>query len=254
MKKSRRNYAVWWHRPAFVLALVVLLGSFLVYTTLSHFGWKNVDLNSRDAVLFVGDVFLGRNVEVLMGQNGHDYPFRRVSELLRSHRYVIGNFEAAMPREHVPTPSMNLTFSVPAAYAAELIRNGMTHVSLANNHALDYDHTGLQHTKEVLTTAGVRASGHPQTVRVSDIQFFELEAATISLIPLHLLWGSMPPQTKSVIDTARAQSDHVIVFVHWGDEYADTANETQERLATYRLRSGRNYRASPTCGTKYSAV
>ena len=65
------------------------------------------------SIVFVGDVLLARNVEYLSQKNGGDYPYREINfNDIAINPYVVGNFVASVPKEHVLTETLQLKFSV----------------------------------------------------------------------------------------------------------------------------------------------
>ena len=102
-------------------------------------GQLALGLNQYDSITFTGDIMLARHVEVLMSRHGQDYPFKSMKlTTLSENSAVIGNFESAMSLQHKRTPAGNLRFSTNQIYLPALSAAGFTHLSLANNHSLDY--------------------------------------------------------------------------------------------------------------------
>ena len=88
-------------------------------------------------IYFVGDVMMARNVENIMQSYGASYPFSYLPKVA-STSYLVGNFEASVPKIHTPTQSMGFSFSVKPDYIQQLDAYGFTHMSLANNHSYDF--------------------------------------------------------------------------------------------------------------------
>ena len=104
-----------------------------------------------EALVFTGDIMLGRNVEYLMGKEKMAYPFMGFdSKSLYQNAAVIGNFESSMSPEHAQTPAYAMKFSVAEATLPELKAANFTHVSLANNHSLDFGIPGYKNARQKL--------------------------------------------------------------------------------------------------------
>lgn len=196
-------------------------------------------IGQPERMLFLGDVFLGRGVETRMEEFGEDYPFSHVSSFLRGHDEVFANFEAPIPEVHTKTKDFTFNFSVDRAYADVLGAHGITGVSLANNHTLDKGTDAYEHTKEVLRSAGIAASGHPKRVGGSDVQYYDLDNVRIAVVPLNLTFGGAPAKEAALlISKLEDEAEHVIVYVHWGAEYKLHSNKTQQSVAHTLIDAG----------------
>lgn len=183
-------------------------------------------------ILFTGDVLLARHVEYLITSNGETYPFKNVQAVFASSSHVLINFEAAIPERHVKTPNGTLTFSVPAAYATLLANVGVTHVSLANNHATDYGGAGYDHTHAVMAANDITSFGHPTLLATSSITYIDYGDTRVGLIALHTLFVAPEKATLAALLAELAStSDIQIAYLHWGNEYELTHSLAQHALA-----------------------
>jgi gamma-polyglutamate biosynthesis protein CapA len=186
-----------------------------------------------DSMLFVGDVMLARNVEVLMNRHGYGYPYVGVNfSEYAPNPAVIGNFEASVPENHVFTPVNTLRFSVSTRYLSALRQANFTHLSLANNHTLDHGPLGFKHTVGALESADFEVFGHPTAVSSESFTVIEVRGTKVAVIGLHTLYSEPTTQELSqLFMSAKAQSELQIVFVHWGNEYELTHSKAQRRFA-----------------------
>jgi poly-gamma-glutamate synthesis protein (capsule biosynthesis protein) len=205
--------------------------------TLATFTSQN---NKTNSIIFVGDVMMARNVEFLMDEHGSEYPFKGINfNETASNPYVVGNFEATIPKSHVPTKNQQMRFSVAAGSVQSLFDAGFTHLSLANNHGLDFGPTSLLHTQEVLQNVGVSWFGHPQKVSTESTSFVTINDIEVAIIGLHAL-NSVPSEEvlKEIFSYASARSDMQIVYVHWGIEYDAVSSIAQQQLAQTLVQAG----------------
>ncbi len=190
-------------------------------------------------ILFTGDILLARHVEYLMNQNGATYPFRQLTTLFASSSYVIANFEAAIPLVHQKTPNGKMVFSVPSSSAAVLYDAGVTHVSLANNHAIDQGTTGYLNTRAILTDANITPFGHPVTLSSSSITFINYGEVKISIIGIHTLFKTPDITTlTSLLGYMASNSDIQIAYMHWGNEYQPKHSLKERVLAETVIEKG----------------
>lgn len=112
-------------------------------------------------LLAVGDVNLGRQVgqEILNGDTL--YPFVAVVDTFAAHDIVFANLECTLSEQGGETqhPRNNLVFTGPPAAARSLRLAGVTLVSTANNHALDYGFTAHSETMKYLAGQGILFAG-----------------------------------------------------------------------------------------------
>lgn len=184
------------------------------------------------AIMFLGDIMLGRSVELWMNDQGVGYPFQNLPAIIGSSSVVIANFEASIPVEHKPTPSGNMRFSINESFIPPLFAAGITHVSLANNHTLDYGEAGFRHTKKVLSDNRISSFGHSTIIATSSRMYTTVGTQRIGVLALHTLF--VQPDTSKIaplLEEMSTHSDRQIVYIHWGTEYETTHSDEQETLA-----------------------
>jgi hypothetical protein len=195
---------------------------------------------SFGSLIFTGDVLLARNVEYLMNLHGSDYPFSGLSfSTIAKSPAVVGNFEASVPIEHIYTPALQMRFSVSPVFLEAIQENGFTHLSQANNHALDYGQSGFLNAREHLKTQQVETFGHPNTLDTDSIEFVKVGDKTVAVIAAYTLI-TLPTysELRDVFAYANSRSDYQVVYVHWGDEYVLTHNKRQKEAAQRFVEAG----------------
>jgi poly-gamma-glutamate synthesis protein (capsule biosynthesis protein) len=187
--------------------------------------------DEKTAIRFVGDVMLARNVELLMRSYGAGYPYAELPPVPEN-TYLVGNFEGAVPRTHVPTPAMKFSFSIDSQYLSALRAYGFTYLNLANNHSFDFGADDFEHTVEELAAASTTPFGYPGAVGTSSIAYADIGSSRVALIGVYAV-NSMPKEEDlaRVLAIAASSSDMQIAYVHWGDEYVLEHNNRQEALA-----------------------
>jgi poly-gamma-glutamate capsule biosynthesis protein CapA/YwtB (metallophosphatase superfamily) len=134
--------------------------------------------------------------------------------------------------------------------------------SLANNHVLDFGHTGLQDTLDALSSAGLTAVGvgrdtagarRPQAVQVPDggrAVLLSCGAASSGIPPGWAATSTRPgvnflPNLSdgaaddiiAVVRAAKQRRDVVVVSIHWGSNWGYEVDRDQVRFA-HRLIDG----------------
>ncbi len=182
-------------------------------------------------ILAVGDTMLGRSVGVAY-ESGTDLfaQFRSSKkELIDAVDIFIANLEGPIT-ETSKCQNKEIVFSFNPSVASMLAENGITHVSLANNHSFDCFEHGLVDTKRYLDEAGIvyagggalRESATTTIVRGKRIAIMGIDR-TIA-----------PPKKELVFEHVQnltRNHEYVVVEVHWGNEYELIESDDQRTLA-----------------------
>jgi len=202
-------------------------------------GPTDISNKQSDKIIFVGDVLMARHVEFLLSTKGSGYSFKYTPEIFAGATTIIGNFESAVLKNHIKTPSFVTTFSVDTKFLPLLREAGFTHVSLANNHSLDYGQETFEYTVEKLSQTGIEVLGHPQIVSSSSVRIIHSGDYNVGLLALNqvfsiLSWEDITTQLNELAST----SDFQIAYIHWGEEYLLKHNQTQEDIAKRLIDGG----------------
>jgi len=201
---------------------------------------------SNVSLLMIGDVMLARNIGTMI-ENGSD-PFVNVKQFFSTQDLVIANLETNISTPGISSVAKNklYTFNAPLKSLQTIKNSGIGIVSLANNHTMDYGSTGLldminhlnqnsipyfgagsnnteSFSPHYLTVKGVRIG----FVGVNDIENYYTVSGNTSPGSAFLNSGLI----KTEIQTAKSNSDLVIVFPHWGNEYNLNYNGRQQQYA-----------------------
>jgi poly-gamma-glutamate capsule biosynthesis protein CapA/YwtB (metallophosphatase superfamily) len=209
-------------------------------------------------VLFVGDTSFGENYmeayaveggENILETRGYDYCLEALDTLLHRTDLVIANLETPIARVAVSPFEGEKAYihraDVRLAPAA-LVRHGITVVTLANNHTLDYGVDGLYQTLDVLDAAGVEWFGagrteedaeRPyrrdvmvggQTVRIvvaGGFEYIKYYDKTLHFYAKGETGGAKAWDEASAGEHIRALREaepdaYIVAFPHWGRNYA----------------------------------
>lgn len=195
-------------------------------------------------ITFGGDCVLGTREEWkgqagtfddVMAQKGLRYPFGGIEAIFREDDLTVVNLECALaPTAKGHDYTKQHTFRGDPTYAEMLLPAGIEMVCLANNHYIDYGKTGRAATVAALEDAGVQYCGYGYQAIV------ELNGHRIGLGGCReTVWKASAATVYREIQAMRkAGCEAVIYFCHWGTEYRETHNKTQERMAQYAVNSG----------------
>ena len=200
-----------------------------------------------------GDVMLGGRWEQQMAQDGYYHPFARIAPELKKGDVTLVNLEAPLTSRGKEFTDKKYRFRVKPQAVAALKKAGITTVTLANNHSMDYGPQGVLDTLQQLDKAGIGHVGGGENLSaarkavVYDIRGTKVALLGYSLTLPQEFWagekrvGTAPLMEKMVKDdiaAARKQAKIVIVTAHWGEEGKIRLREYQPRLARMMIDAG----------------
>ncbi|MHB1330516.1 MAG: CapA family protein [Minisyncoccota bacterium] len=182
-------------------------------------------------ILFVGDIMLDRTVRTAIERDGFDYLFADIKNIFEGVDLAVGNLEGTITENASVSQSdhdiLRFTFATSTAFSLKEL--GFTHVSLANNHALDFGEFGLEDTEHYLSLAGVDFFGSPHNDGKL-MSSASVKGREICLLGYHQLFNSSISPVISEINSSVGVCDYIVVFAHWGDEYNTDPNESQVKI------------------------
>lgn len=164
----------------------------------------------------VGDIMLDRYVRTLTTKFGSDYPFASIHSELTGD-IVVANLEGPFTSHPSVATDTHLVFTFHPKLAPSVKSNGITAVSLANNHTLNFGQTGLEQTRQTLTAAGLNFFGDPKN-HSGFVQTQTINGRAVALIGYVGLFDGLD---KIIADVQQAKKSGatVIVMTHGGTEY-----------------------------------
>lgn len=157
-----------------------------------------------------------------------------------------------------PTAGKTYTFRARPESAKYLHDMGVDIVSLANNHAYDYGPDALLDTVDILNEEKVPFVGAGKNLEEAcKPAYFHVNGHIVSYVSATQIERLGNPDTKEATETtpgvlrtldstrfvevikeAKANSDFVVVYVHWGSESTDLVEESQRQLARDYVAAG----------------
>jgi len=223
-------------RYILAFGLIALIGAGAIVVA-QHDGWQtsyqgvqNIVQSIRPTtVLFVGDIMLGRHVEVLMKEHGSEYPFEGVSGFLGDHHMVVANLEGPIPAQHLPTPSGKMNFNFDASIVPLLAKHNIKIVSLANNHTYDGGRAGYDQTATSLADGGVKPFGHPFSTGNAYVLRKIIHGKNFTFIGFNATNPNFDAEAAlELIRQERKVDEFLVVASHAGEEYKLISNDFQK--------------------------
>ncbi len=193
-------------------------------------------------IAFIGDVMLGRLVNQVLRTAPPAYVWGDVLPVLARADARIANLECVLADRGEPWPGKRFVFRSDRKNVAVLLAAGITAVSLANNHVLDFGDEALCEMLATLEEAGIAYAGAGRNAaearRPATVQFAGWRCALLAATDNEPDWEA-GPQTPGVfyvpcdvgaprfgdllalVERAAAMHDLVVVSYHWGPNWGE---------------------------------
>lgn len=207
-------------------------------------------------IVFAGDILFDDHYAVMakLQQRGGGIENAFSQEMLdvtRGADIFMVNNEFPYTDRGAPTENKKFTFRAKPEYASYLLEMGADIVSLANNHAYDYGEVSLLDSIDTLNGIVMPFAGAGRNLEeaVKPVYFIANDFK-IAFISATQIERTDNPDTKEATETspgvfrcwnadrllevvrnAKAVSDYVIVYIHWGTESTDEIDWAQKEQA-----------------------
>lgn len=188
-------------------------------------------------VSVVGDILLARNVPAALAHDSTALA-RRARTWWAGSRYIVGNLECPLTTNQQPV-AKQFAFRADLRWAGWLRRLGFTHLSLANNHTLDQHLPGLHDTYQATRTARLGALGYQPDSAVGCLPTLLGSDSSVAVLAYSEFRVGVPGEgcicgrdfatlreRLAAYKTLFPQRA-VLVYLHWGTEYAGQPTEQQ---------------------------
>ncbi|EKD95490.1 MAG: capsule synthesis protein, CapA [uncultured bacterium] len=195
-------------------------------------------------ILFAGDLMLDRYNRVLENKNGVEYFTKEIGEIFQNNDLNVVNLEGPVTGNE--SVSIGTEIGNPAhfkfTFDKESTKNFLAYnkinvVNLGNNHILNFGEEGATETINFLKENKVEYFGSPLDEKNSYIEK-EINGLKIALVNYNQFYKQSPESISAKIKDAKNKNDIVIVYTHWGTEYALTESEIQKNIAHSFIDSG----------------
>ena len=201
----------------------------------------------------VGDIMLAGSGEKTYRKVGYDYPFAATREILQQGDIVIGNLESPLASSGVEFTHKKFRFKTEPKAAQALRSAGFTHLSLANNHILDFGAEGLKETLAALDANAILYAGAGMNLAAARTAGMTVvKGVTVAFLSYSLTYpeeffagtekaGTAPGYASfftADITRAKNHADCVIVSFHWGGEGEDMPKPYQVAAAHRAVDAG----------------
>lgn len=217
----------------------------------------SVSAHSTDTlrIVLTGDILLDRGVRRVINKHGVDHLFSAgVDSVFRSAQVVVGNLECPATKIQAPVQKLFIFRSEPE-WLQVLKRHGITHLNLANNHAIDQGRVGLMDTRRNVQAAGIVPIGAGQNMQeAAEPVLLASQPRNVWLVPSLRLalenYAYLPDKpcvSQEPMDSLLNRVHRlrkadptavIIVSLHWGGEHTLKPISRQRWDAHQLIRAG----------------
>jgi len=175
-------------------------------------------------VLFAGDFMFDRYIRQIARQSGNDYILSDLKGFLLDKDLVVVNLEG--PITDYDSASIgskvgskeNFIFTFDSNIAKTLYDHNIRLVNIGNNHILNFGVEGLEMTKKYLAQSGVDYFG---IVNKTERRYVvkNVGGVKIGFVNYNHFFPDCFEITREDINYAGRESDIVVLYTHWGQEY-----------------------------------
>lgn len=205
-------------------------------------------------ISFTGDILLDRGVRDKLINEGTDYPYIKVKDVLKKSDIAVGNLECPLIDKGTPViKRRDLIFKGDVENADALKRAGYNVLNLANNHVMDYGRDGLINTIKILNSSSIQTVGAGKDKKDANTPLFiNKNGIKVGILGYNVFpaegftYSDSKPDTarleqklmKENIRKAKNKCDFLIVTLHWGNEYSFYPSDFQKEIAHFAVDSG----------------
>lgn len=194
-----------------------------------------VDIPQVSNFLFFGDLMLDRNVLNQINKNSLEYLFEKLDEekFFDNYNLISANLEGAVIENGQHYAPNNLyDFAFDTELVGKLKNYNFNFFTLANNHFTDQGDRGVEETRKNLDELKFDYTGcEDKEVGDCSVKILEINKKKIAMLGFSMVYGVFD-ETKAVeiINKIKAETDLVIVNIHWGVEYEHYFNKKQKQV------------------------
>lgn len=198
--------------------------------------------NKSITLSFSGDILTHKSL-YLKAKKGTNYDFNFAFENIRKLLVADVNFCQLETPLTKNTPTSYPVFRTPYQLASAIKYAGFDICSQASNHSLDAGIAGVKYTKKALQDAGVKSTG----INDSEKNYTLIDFNGIKVAYLAYTYGTngIKPakgfeelvniiNLSAILENAKKakeESDIVVLYMHWGQEYKEEITSLQKKLS-----------------------
>lgn len=219
-------------REGLIIAVIVCVLQLVCTTPKERKPEKYMPTSFGQSILFIGDMMFEWAVKETIQLHDKGYPLKKIQPFLKSFDFVMANLESPLTNSSDSLLYQKYIFKTTPDIASILADVGITAVTLANNHMLDYGVTGLLDTLTSLSNAKVLYAGAGKNEITASLPVLhQLGSSRIAVLcytqicSKEMIAKNNPGVNFFELEKAKKDiqkyrfCNTVIVNIHWGNEY-----------------------------------
>jgi hypothetical protein len=199
-------------------------------------------------ILFAGDLMPDRGTREVIEVHGMDYLFENVRNVFKNADFAVANLECVVCDTTCKPADKEFTFRTNPEWLSSLKKNGITHVTLANNHSCDFGEKGVKQTISNLSQYGIKSIGYNQNNNAASEPVLLKKGKNVVAVfsscflkqNCKLISSENVSGLSEKIKAYKAAhaSTIIIVCLHWGVEMISTPTTEQVEQAHQLIQAG----------------
>lgn len=192
-------------------------------------------------LLFGGDMNFDRYIRTIGERNRYTSIFSDdVATLMQTSDCVIANLEgpvteyASMSAGSIIGSPDNYIFTFDPQIIPVLKNHNFCMVNIGNNHIGNFGNDGIIQTKKYLTQSNLTYIGDTHTENEQRWFVREIGGVQFGFINYNAFVSDARAHVMDDLSVVKDQSDFIVVYTHWGEEYQSIAR-TQEQIIAHQL-------------------
>lgn len=202
----------------------------------ANFVRGNNTQDTKVSILSFGDMMFDRGVGEVI--TAGDDPFDRIQgdegNFVRGIDIITANLEGPITQEDKCSDRI-YSFKFDLTVIELFTKHNFNAINLANNHIFDCHSAGLADTKKYLDENEIMHFGGDVN---NKIKIKDIASRKIAFVGIDATLQNNSDVHKKDIHDIRMISDHVVVYIHWGEEYKKQPSAKQIELAHDLIDSG----------------
>lgn len=215
---------------------------------------KEEPKDKKISLIAVGDVLIHESVYKDAYSNGvynFHHMFTSIEPIIKKYDLKYCNMESTIGGKSLGISGYP-SFNSPDEIGDEIVNLGFNLISLANNHALDKGEKAVLYSNDFWKNKNVISAGAYSSIEERDaVRIYEQNGIKYAFLAYttfsnrkannnYIINLYSDERAKNDIELVKDKVDVVIVSMHWGEEYNNTPNSSQRRIAKYLSSLGVN--------------
>lgn len=205
---------------------------------------EKVEDTMTASITFAGDAMFDRHIRMIAQKNGYDSLLNDSLGIFSQSDMTIINLEGPITTNVSRSLGSaigsrdNYYFTFSPEILPFLKKNTMSLLHLGNNHIFNFGEEGLQETQKFLKDSDLGYFGSLSPSLEGSIYRKQMQGVSFSFISYNQFSSVSSAHIAEYIQKEQQQSDFVVVYTHWGEEYKTISNQKQRDIAHTFIDSG----------------